>query len=77
MLLYGLSGSTLPRMPLFSMPGDVMPAASLSPLLWPVYPLDAIEDSVLVLLNSNAPEECEYPDDAVEALEGSRCTGDE
>jgi hypothetical protein len=64
-------------MPLFSMLGDVMPVASLSPLLWPAYPLDPLEDNVLVLLNSNAPEECEYPDDAVEALEGSRCTEDE
>jgi hypothetical protein len=35
-----------------------------------VYPLEAVDDSVLVLLSSKAPDEFEYPEDAVDAFEG-------
>jgi hypothetical protein len=47
-----------------------MPAASLSPLLCPAYPLDAVDEIVLVRLNSYAPDEFEYAVDAVDAFEG-------
>lgn len=46
-----------------------MPVASLIPRLCAAYPLDAVDDSVLVRLNSNAPDEFEYADDTVEAFE--------
>ena len=36
------------------------------------YPLDAVEERVLVRLNSNAPDEFEYAVDAVEAFEYCR-----
>ena len=49
--------------------GD-MPAASLSPRLCPAYPLDVVDESVLVRLSSNAPEELEYAVDIVEAFDG-------
>jgi hypothetical protein len=51
--------------------GD-MPVASLKPLLWPMYPLEAVDDRVLVRLSSNTPEELEYTVEAVEAFEGWR-----
>lgn len=60
--------SALERAILFS----TMTAASLSPRLCPAYPLDASEESVLVRLSSNAPEEFEYAVEAVEAFEGWR-----
>ncbi len=54
----------------------VMTAASLIPrLCW--YPLEAVDESVLVRLSSNTPEEFEYADEAVEALEGWRFVDDE
>jgi hypothetical protein len=51
--------------------GDI-PVASLSPRLWMAYPLDAVDESVLVRLNSNVPDEFEYAVDTVEAFEGWR-----
>lgn len=47
-----------------------MPVASLTPRLCPEYPLEAVEESVLVRLSSKAPEEFEYAVEAVEAFEG-------
>jgi hypothetical protein len=38
--------------------GDIRDA-SVAPRLWPTYPLDTVDDNVLVRLNSNAPEEFE------------------
>jgi hypothetical protein len=49
-----------------------MPVASLTPLLCPEYPLEAVDESVLVRLSSKAPEELEYAVEAVEAFEGCR-----
>lgn len=49
-----------------------MPVASLIPLLCPEYPLDAVDEIVLVRLSSKAPEEFEYVEEAVEAFEGWR-----
>lgn len=49
-----------------------MPVASLIPLLCPEYPLDAVDESVLVRLSSKAPEEFEYAVEVVEAFEGWR-----
>lgn len=49
-----------------------MPVASLTPRLCPKYPLEAVEERVLVRLSSKAPEEFEYDVDAVEAFEGCR-----
>jgi hypothetical protein len=46
-----------------------MPVASLSPRLWPAYALEFVEESVLVRLSSNAPDEFEYAVDTVDALE--------
>jgi hypothetical protein len=68
--LYGLSGldSILPRAPRLAMVERDMPVASLVPRLC-AYPLDAVDDNVLVRLNSNAPDEFEYADDEVEAFE--------
>lgn len=54
-----------------------MPVASLSPRVCPAYPLDAVEERVLVRLNSNAPDEFEYAVDTVEAFEGCRFDGEE
>lgn len=55
-----------------------MPVASLSPRLCPAYPLVAIDETVLVRLSSNAPDEFEYVVDAVEeAFEGCRFVGEE
>jgi hypothetical protein len=55
-----------------------MPVPSLSPRLWPAYPLDAIDEIVLVRLSANAPDEFEYAVDAVEeAFEGCRRVGEE
>lgn len=45
--------------------------ASLTPRLCPAYPLEAVDESVLVLLSSKA-DEFEYADDAVDAFEGCR-----
>lgn len=49
--------------------GD-MPVASLSPRLCPAYPLDVVDESVLVRLSSNAPDELEYAVDIVDAFDG-------
>ena len=54
-----------------------MPVASLSPRLCPAYPLDAVDESVLVRLNLNAPDEFEYAVDTVEAFEGCRFADEE
>lgn len=72
-LLYALLGliSWLLRPPLFAKAGDI-PFTSLSPRLWLAYPLDTVEDSVLVRLSSKAPEEVEYAVEAVDAFEGWR-----
>jgi hypothetical protein len=51
---------------------DDIPVASLRPRLWPAYPLETVDDNVLVRLSSNAPEELEYAVEAVDAFEGWR-----
>lgn len=51
---------------------EYIPAASLNPLLCVPYPLDPVEENVLVRLNSWALEEFEYAVDAVDAFEGCR-----
>jgi len=51
--------------------GD-MPVASLSPRLCPAYPLDAVDESVLVRLSSYAPDELDYAVDTVDAFDGWR-----
>ena len=68
--MYELSGPDcgLPRELPFSKVGDIA-VASLSPRLWPAYVLELVEDSVLVRLSSNVPEEFEYAVDTVDALE--------
>lgn len=70
-LLYALSGldSILASGLLLSRADGAITVASLTPRLCP-YPLDAADESVLVLVRSNTPEEFEYPDDAVDAFEG-------
>jgi hypothetical protein len=37
-----------------------------------MYPLEAVDDRVLVRLSSNTPDELEYTVEAVEAFEGWR-----
>lgn len=54
-----------------------MPVASLSPLLCPAYPLEAVDESVLVRLSSKAPEEFEYAEETVDAFEGWRLVEEE
>ena len=54
-----------------------MPVASLTPRLWPEYPLDALDESVLVRLRSKAPEELEYEVDTVDAFDGWRLAVEE
>lgn len=74
MLLYALSGldSILGSGLLRSMALGAMTVASLIPRLCPEYPLDAVDESVLVRLSSKAPDEFEYAVETVEALEGWR-----
>jgi hypothetical protein len=46
-----------------------MLAISLSPRLWLAYALELADESVLVRLSSNGPDEFEYAVDTVDALE--------
>jgi hypothetical protein len=45
--------------------------------LWLAYPLEAVDERVLVRLSSNAPEKFEYAVDTVEVFEGCRLVGEE
>lgn len=53
-----------------------MPVASLTPRLCPEYPLEAVEEMVLVRLSSRCPDELEYAVEAVEAFDGCRFVGE-
>lgn len=54
-----------------------IPIDSLSPRVCLAYPLDVVEERVLVRLSSNVPDEFEYAVDTVEAFEGCRFVGKE